>query len=85
MSLAVVAEMSRLTAGRIPLVGVGGVASGADAYAMIRAGASLVQVYTAFVYQGPGLVARIKRELAALLRKDRPSAPDRAAGENIRL
>ena len=74
MSLAALAEMSRLTAGRIPLVGVGGVASGADAYAMIRAGASLVQVYTAFVYQGPGLVARIKRELAALLRQDRPRA-----------
>jgi dihydroorotate dehydrogenase len=49
------------------LVGVGGIASGADAYAKIRAGASLVQLYTALVYQGPGLVGRIKRELAALL------------------
>ena len=52
------------------LVGVGGIASGADAYAKIRAGASLVQLYTALVYQGPGLVGRIKRELAALLARD---------------
>jgi dihydroorotate dehydrogenase len=54
----------------VTLVGVGGVASGADAYAKIRAGASLVQLYTALVYQGPGLVSRIKRELAALLARD---------------
>jgi dihydroorotate dehydrogenase len=54
----------------LPLIGVGGVASGADAYARIRAGASAVQLYTALVYGGPGLVTRIKRELAALLRRD---------------
>lgn len=54
----------------MPLVGVGGVASGADAYAKIRAGASAVQLYTGLVYEGPGLVTRIKRELAALLRRD---------------
>ena len=63
-------EMYRLTEGRIPLVGCGGVASGADAYAMIRAGAALVQLYTALVYEGPGLVPRIKAELARLLRRD---------------
>jgi dihydroorotate dehydrogenase len=49
---------------------VGGVASGAEAYAKIRAGASLVQLYTALIYQGPGLVARIKAELADLLARD---------------
>jgi dihydroorotate dehydrogenase len=54
----------------VVLVGVGGVSSGADAYAKIRAGASLVQLYTALVYEGPGLVNRIKRELAALLKRD---------------
>jgi dihydroorotate dehydrogenase len=59
-----------LTGGAIPLIGVGGVASGADAYGKIRAGASLVQLYTALVYHGPGLVGRIKRDLAALLRRD---------------
>jgi dihydroorotate dehydrogenase len=52
------------------LVGVGGIASGADAYAKVRAGASLIQLYTALVYQGPGLVARIKQELLACLARD---------------
>ena len=64
------ADMYRLTEGRIPLVACGGVADGRDAYARIRAGASLVQIYTALIYQGPGLVARIKRELAESLRTD---------------
>ena len=59
-----------MTKGRIPLIGCGGVASGADAYAKIKAGASLVQVYSALVFHGPGLVQRIKRELAHLLRAD---------------
>jgi dihydroorotate dehydrogenase len=59
----------RLTGGVIPLVGCGGVASGADAYAKIRAGASLVQLYSALVFGGPGLVTSIKRDLAAHLRR----------------
>jgi dihydroorotate dehydrogenase len=67
---AALAEIHRRTGGRIPLIGVGGVASGADAYAKIRAGASLVQLYTALIYAGPGLIGRIKRELAAHLRAD---------------
>jgi dihydroorotate dehydrogenase len=70
LSTACLAAMYRFTEGRVPLVGCGGVASGADAYAKIRAGASLVQLYSALVYQGPGLVRRIKSELAALLRRD---------------
>ncbi len=69
-STAVLGALYRLTGGRIPIIGVGGVSSGADAYAKIRAGATLVQLYTALIYQGPGLVARIKRELAACLRAD---------------
>ncbi len=60
----------RLARGRLVLVGAGGVASGADAYAKIRAGASLVQLYTALAYDGPALVGRIKGELAALLARD---------------
>ena len=56
--------------GRFPLAGAGGVASGADAYAKIRAGACVVQLYSALVFQGPGLVTRIKRDLAARLRAD---------------
>ncbi len=69
-STEVLGRLHGLTGGRLPLIGVGGVASGADAYAKIRAGASLVQLYTGLVYHGPGLIARIKRDLAALLRRD---------------
>jgi dihydroorotate dehydrogenase len=63
-------EFAQAAAGRLALVGAGGVASGADAYAKIRAGASAVQLYSAMVYEGPGLVARIKRELAGVLRAE---------------
>jgi dihydroorotate dehydrogenase len=58
------------TGGAVPLIAVGGVASGTDAYERIRAGASLVQLYTALVYEGPGLARRMTRELKALLRRD---------------
>ncbi|MFN3512968.1 MAG: quinone-dependent dihydroorotate dehydrogenase [Phenylobacterium sp.] len=56
--------------GRTALIGAGGIESGADAYARIRAGASAVQLYSALVFEGPGLVTRIKRDLAARLRAD---------------
>jgi dihydroorotate dehydrogenase len=69
-STALLAEMHRRTRGRVRLIGVGGVANGADAYAKIRAGASLVQLYTGLVFQGPALIQRITTELAALLRRD---------------
>jgi dihydroorotate dehydrogenase len=55
----------------VPIVGVGGIFTAEDAYARIRAGASLIQIYTALVYEGPGLPRRISRGLAALLRRDR--------------
>lgn len=55
---------------RLVLIGAGGVASGADALAKIRAGASAVQLYSAMVYEGPGLVTRIKQDLAARLRAE---------------
>ena len=53
--------------GKLPIIGVGGVSSGQDAYEKIRAGASLVQFYSALVYHGPPVVSRVKRELAELL------------------
>ncbi len=62
--------MYRFTQGRLPIIGCGGIASGADAYAKIRAGASLVQLYSALVFHGPALVGEIKRDLAQLLRAD---------------
>jgi dihydroorotate dehydrogenase len=64
----------------LPLIGVGGIASGAHAYAKIRAGADAVQLYSALVYGGPGLVVRIKRELAALLRADGFASVTQARG-----
>lgn len=69
-STALLHEVYGQTNGSIPLVGVGGVSSGADAYAKIRAGASLVQLYSALVFHGPGLVAKIKAELKVLLMAD---------------
>jgi dihydroorotate dehydrogenase len=76
--------MAKLVAGRLPLVGVGGVASGADAYAKIRAGASLVQLYTALAYRGPGLVGEIKRDLAGRLRADGFRSVAEAVGADLR-
>ena len=54
----------------MPIIGVGGIFSGADAYDKIRAGASAVQIYTALIYEGPGQVRKVKRELAKLLNED---------------
>ena len=79
-STAVLRDLYRRTDGRMPLIGVGGVASGRDAYAKIRAGASLVQVYTALVFDGPSLIGDIKRELAALLAADGISQLSQAVG-----
>jgi dihydroorotate dehydrogenase len=67
-------------AGRVALIGAGGIADGAGAYAKIRAGARAVQLYSALVYGGPGLVTRIKRDLAARLRADGFAAVEDAVG-----
>ncbi len=79
-STAVLADMRRLTRGRLPLIGVGGVGGAEEAYAKIRAGASLVQLYTALVFDGPALVGLIKRGLAELLRRDGFSTIAEAVG-----
>ena len=68
------------SAGRLPLIAVGGIESGADAWARIRAGASAVQVYSALIYEGPGLVGAIKRDLAARLRAEGFSRISEAVG-----
>lgn len=70
MSNEMLRTVYRQTGGKVPLIGVGGIQSGADAYTKIRAGASLVQVYTGLVYAGPGLIQSIKRDLAAFLARD---------------
>jgi dihydroorotate dehydrogenase len=66
----VLARLSALTEGRLPLIGVGGIASAEEAYAKIRAGAGAVQLYSALVYQGLSLVTEIARGLDRLLARD---------------
>jgi dihydroorotate dehydrogenase len=66
----VLARAFRLAAGRLLLVGCGGVATGADALAKLQAGAQLVQLYAAFAVHGPALLPRMKAELAAALRRE---------------
>ncbi|OSP56314.1 quinone-dependent dihydroorotate dehydrogenase [Pseudoruegeria sp. SK021] len=66
----ILAQMSRLTESRVPLIGVGGISSAEDAYAKIRAGASAVQLYSALVYEGLSLLPRIAQGLDALLERD---------------
>ena len=69
-STRVLASMHQRLNGAVTLIGVGGIASGEDAWAKIRAGASLVQLYTALAFHGPSLVARIKRDLLACMTRD---------------
>jgi dihydroorotate dehydrogenase len=82
LSTQVLREFAQAARGRLELVGVGGVASGEDAYAKIRAGAAAVQLYSALVFEGPGLVTRIKRDLAARLRADGFASVSEAVGVN---
>ena len=69
-------RLYRAVGKRVPIVGVGGISTAEDAYARIRAGATLVQLYTALIYQGPGLPRRIVRGLLPLLRRDGLSIAD---------
>jgi dihydroorotate dehydrogenase len=75
---------SRMDRRRYAIIGVGGIASAEDAYVKIRLGASLVQLYTALVYQGPGLVGKINRKLAALLARDGVARVEQAVGVDHR-
>ena len=70
-STVMLARVHLLTQGRIPLIGIGGIDSGAAAIAKIEAGATLLQLYTGLVFEGPGLVARIKRELVRYAEQER--------------
>ena len=83
-STEVLRDFYRLTGGRVVIVGVGGIASGRDAYAKIRAGAALVQLYTALVYAGPALVGEICRDMAACLASDGFSNVAQAVGADHR-
>ena len=79
-STRILRQFYRFSGGKIPLIGVGGVSSGHDAYRKIKAGASLVQLYTAMVYHGPWIARQIALELAELLRADGLKSPLGAVG-----
>ena len=83
-STSLLADMYGLTQGGLPMIGVGGVASGADAYQKIRSGACLVQLYTALVFMGPSLVTHIKKELAELLQAEGFTSVAEAVGAGAR-
>ena len=70
LALARLRDFRKATGGALPLVGVGGIATAEDAWQRIRAGASLVQLYSAMVYEGPGIARRIVRGLAQLMQRD---------------
>jgi dihydroorotate dehydrogenase len=76
-------DFRKSTSGALPLIGVGGIASAGDAYARIRAGASLVQLYSALVYEGPGLAKRINKGLLALLKRDGFANVSEAIGVDV--
>ncbi|KAF3960130.1 hypothetical protein CMV_015125 [Castanea mollissima] len=84
LSTNILKEMYVLTKGKIPLIGCGGVSSGGDAYQKIRAGATLVQLYTAFGYGGPALIPQIKAELAECLERDGFKSITEAVGVDCR-
>ena len=79
----VVARLFQLTNGRIPIIGVGGIMSGEDAWQMICHGASMVQVYTGFVYGGPMFVRQINRHLVRRLRESDLKQISDATGRNL--
>ena len=69
-STLILKKMYSLTNGQVPLIGVGGVSNGKECYEKIKAGANLIQLYTALIYQGPNVVNRIKNELIDLMKTD---------------
>ena len=65
-----VRHLYRAVGGKLPIIGVGGIFTADDAYEKIRAGASAVQIYTGFIYEGPAAVKRINRGLIRLMERD---------------
>lgn len=70
LSTGIIRSFYRMTKGQVPIIGAGGISSAADAYAKIRAGASLVQVYSNLAYSGPALITHINQGLTDLLKRD---------------
>lgn len=85
LSTQALSDLYRLTGAKVPIIGCGGVATGEDAYRKIRAGASLVELYTAFAYDGPALIPLIKQQLAECLERDGFSSVSEAVGADHKL
>ncbi|MGB1360811.1 MAG: quinone-dependent dihydroorotate dehydrogenase [Alphaproteobacteria bacterium] len=83
-STEMLAKIYKLTDGKIPLIGVGGIASGDDAYEKICNGASLVQLYSALTYGGAGLITEIKKDLAKLLKHNGFNSVNEAVGSKVK-
>jgi dihydroorotate dehydrogenase len=79
----VIAQVYRLTRGKLPIIGVGGIFTAADAWEKICAGASLVQLYTGFIYEGPGVARRINEGLAEILEREGFRLLDDAVGSKV--
>lgn len=79
-STTLIAKVYKLTKGQVPIVGVGGVFSGQDAYEKITAGSSAVQLYTSLIYHGPPIVSKIKKELDAILEQNGFESVEKARG-----
>jgi len=84
LSTRVLADMYKLTHGKLPIIGVGGIRDARTTYAKIKAGASLVQLYSAMVYEGPAIVLDIVKELPRLLQADGFSSISDAIGADHR-
>lgn len=80
LSTQVIAAFYKVTEGRVPIIGIGGIEDAQDAYAKIKAGASLVQLYTAMIYKGPKIAQDISKGLSSLLKQDGYSNITQAIG-----
>ena len=77
-----VRHLYRAVGGKLPIIGVGGIFTAEDAYEKIKAGASAIQIYTGFVYEGPTVVKRIKQDLIRLMERDGFKAISEAVGSD---
>ena len=84
LSTAAVRDMYVLTEGRVPIIGVGGVEGGGDVWDKLRAGASVVQLYSALVFDGPCVVSRIKAELVERMAREGVSSVSELVGADVR-
>lgn len=84
-STALIAKVYSLTKGKIPIIGVGGIFSGQDAYDKITAGANIVQLYTSLIYHGPPIVEKVKKELQEILEAKGFESVEKARGTQFEI